>query len=389
MSFRIDLTTKDNVHIFLVVVRNQINLNFSPGIAASDLAPYRLRKNFANLLSHYKLETQEDSVRGEDPEHIKRHHGYDGEVRIPHQHIGFDRDVTPDMLRKFFEGILEGQEYHKGEEDYQFVDEDTVKTVLKNFSLFYDEFVDSSVQKQFLEERRLSKAEKESLARHAAKEYGVLSRSDRRELEVCGIDVKKIKPSVTRDSASEAPSINSLGQLLLLLRHLELSNLRRVAGQLITSLIPRIVVLSPQILMLPAPRAIMALEIVDNRHSKINIKALTEEIYPLKTKLGINVREYVAAAPGAPGDDPGRGGSSICFDGDDSALSRKKIVREGNIRFFRDVVSPRKDVDTRPVDLISRAPHAKEVIRRGNVHFFRDVTSMKDTPRSTLHLTLI
>ncbi|MCL9685647.1 hypothetical protein [Legionella maioricensis] len=203
----------------MVVVRNQINLYFAPGTQTSDEAAITLRGNFHHLLSHFPLDSQEDAIRGADPEHIKRHHGYEGEVNIVHQHIGFDRDVTPKMLTNFFEGLLKAQKDHHGEKAYQFVDEDAVKNILKKFSIYYNEFVGSPLQKQFLEERELSKEEKESLVRHARQVDGTLSQSDKKELEACGIDVKNIKPTVPTPSASQLPQLNisSFGQLLFLL----------------------------------------------------------------------------------------------------------------------------------------------------------------------------
>lgn len=208
MSFRIDLTFKDNVHIFLVVVRNQININYQPSSSASLGKPAELRENFRHLVTHFELDNQVDPVRGDDPEHVKRHHVYEEEAKVFHHHIGFDKDVTPQILQEFLEGILKAQEENEHEAIYQFIDRAIVDDTLKTFSNYYKGFTGTLLQEQFLDERKLSKWEKISLAKDAA-EKGTLSHSDKEELTEAGINVDNIAPRVPVKT-----SLDSLANLL-------------------------------------------------------------------------------------------------------------------------------------------------------------------------------
>ena len=179
---------------------------------------YTTRGNFGHLVSHFELDHQEEFVRGEDPEHIKRHHGSSSEISVPHQHFSFDRDVTPTMLKQFLEGILKGQTDHQTDQQYQFIDEETVKEVLKKFAYFYSDFNGSSLQQQFMEERQLTRSEKESLVKHAKNDTGVLGTSDKKELEVCGFDTSEIKPQprVTNQGSQSGISLQDLLGLMFL-----------------------------------------------------------------------------------------------------------------------------------------------------------------------------
>ncbi|QBR84458.1 hypothetical protein E3983_08855 [Legionella israelensis] len=216
MSFRADLTVKDGVHIFLVVVRNQININFQlSDIPSKEETPYHIRENFNHLLQHFHLNKEANLVRGEDPEHIKRHHIIAEEARIPHTHVGFSEDVTPEMLEEFFKGILRAQKDHTGEDEYQFLDKETIQHILMAYREFYTDFVDSNIQKQFLEERKLTQSEKQSLVRHSQSFFaGTLTSSDKKELKECGIRLpnQSAPENLTLLSLSLLP--NMLMQLL-------------------------------------------------------------------------------------------------------------------------------------------------------------------------------
>jgi hypothetical protein len=211
MSFRIDIATKDGVIVTLVVVRDQINILFSKSNhSVTEELPYLVRENFGHLTSHFKQDHQQEFVRGGDSEHIKRHHGSSIETQTPHQHFSFDRDVTPEMLTQFLEGILKGQSDHKTDEQYQFIDVDMVKAVTKRFAYFYSNFYGSSLQKQFMEERQLTQEEKESLVNHAKMDTGILGISDKEELKLCGFDVDKIAPKPTVTNRSGKISLQDL-----------------------------------------------------------------------------------------------------------------------------------------------------------------------------------
>ena len=203
MSFRIDLSTKNGVNIFLVVVRNTINMNFVPcDDSTSKDVTYIERSYFVHLLKHFKLKQSEVMVRGEDPEHVKRHHGYAGETEITHAHSAFDQDVTPQILTQFLQGILQAQKEHSAEGEYQFIDDATAARVLEAFTVFHREFTGSAIQEQFLEERQLTKEEKDSLMHHSI-DSGFIAKTDKPELQRCGFDTDKVKPVI-------APSMNEI-----------------------------------------------------------------------------------------------------------------------------------------------------------------------------------
>lgn len=186
MSFRIDLVRKDNVDIFLVIIRDQININYRSNLPSSKENIEVVSDNFSFLCARLELEEREMAIRGANPEHVKRHHVYDEEIDIHHQHMGFNQDVTPNILRKFFKEILRLQKIHAEEQAYQFLDKYIARRVLHAFNLYYQEFTHSALQEQFLEERRLSPDEKKSLAWHAAQKFGTLSKRDLGELQECG-----------------------------------------------------------------------------------------------------------------------------------------------------------------------------------------------------------
>ena len=204
MSFRIDLAVKDGMSIFLVVVRDTININFT----SLDSSPKKneaeaVRENFMHLAEHFKMNHRMSYIRGQDPVHIKRHHVYAGEEQVIHLHIPFDSDVTPCMLKQFLIGILSGQKTHASEEKYQFIDKKTADFVLQGFTRFYNGFVKSEHQRQFLEERLLTRPEMQRLASSAANEVGVLSIRDKKELKQANIPIPdKAKPEPQKIDSS-------------------------------------------------------------------------------------------------------------------------------------------------------------------------------------------
>lgn len=106
MSFRIDIAHKDEAIITLVVVRNQINILVTATNQKDRDTPTRVRNNFLRMSDNLTLDHMQSSIRGADAEHIKRHHGSPEEVNLPHAHVSFDKDVTPELLKQFLEGIL-------------------------------------------------------------------------------------------------------------------------------------------------------------------------------------------------------------------------------------------------------------------------------------------
>lgn len=218
MSFRIDLVEKDGVMLTLVIVRNQINTLFTPiNDSTSELTSAHIRENFIHLSEHFPLDHYAPMVRGEDAEHIKRHHGSSTEVNVNHNHVSFDRDVTPAMLEEYLNGIQKGQKDHETEARYQFITKSIATHVLSSFTSFYNEFHNSALEKQFLEERQLTKSEKESLVRHARGEVrGVLTSADKKELELCGIDTRDITPKPRRVITGVPLEIQGLLRLMLL-----------------------------------------------------------------------------------------------------------------------------------------------------------------------------
>lgn len=190
MSFRIDLTAKDDINIFLVVVRNQININFKSN-GDSDVDKHKtseMKICFNDLLNCVKLKHRANIIRGANPEHIKRHHVTFEETNIPHLHVGFDIDVTPEILKDFFDQVARFQKMYSNEQKYQFFDLKTIKSTIQVFSEYYKEFLGSEQQKQFLQERKLTPSEKESLAHFSHLLFtNKLSKSDKIELKNCVI----------------------------------------------------------------------------------------------------------------------------------------------------------------------------------------------------------
>lgn len=208
MSFRIDLATKNGVNIFLVVVRNQININFAENYGVDRGVSLQLQGYFGHLLSHFSLDHTCNFVRGEDPEHIKRHHGYEGEVRIIHHHVAFDQDVTPPILASFLMGIFLAQVEHHDEDHFQFINLEKVQSVIGAFNIFYAEFVGSSLQTDFLVERQLTEPEAQSLVRDRSVNGGDFTESDRSEIGNFGIAV----PETLEDPVGDMLSF--LGHML-------------------------------------------------------------------------------------------------------------------------------------------------------------------------------
>src|SRR5580704_11221499 len=123
MSFRADIGYKDGIHLSLVVVRDQINILFTPvDNSADNLQPMIMREYFTLLTNLFKLDHEQSYVRGADAEHLKRHHVYSEEGDITHLHINFDKNVTPKILKQFLEKILKHQVEFKSKERYRILD---------------------------------------------------------------------------------------------------------------------------------------------------------------------------------------------------------------------------------------------------------------------------
>lgn len=209
MSFRIDIARKGNVMIYLVVVRDQITINFEPEDPAYQYDVIDLYSRFSFLYSNMVLNNKVRFVRGEDSEHIKRHHVYAEEIKVSHEHISFNQEVTPAIFSEFFAEMLRIQKLYP-DHNYQFCDQATAAHAVHAFNAYYEEFTNSSLQQQFLEKRELTRAEKISLASRAVLENGTLSENDKRELAADGIQ----PPQVLH---RPRPLLSVFGQLLFLL----------------------------------------------------------------------------------------------------------------------------------------------------------------------------
>jgi hypothetical protein len=223
VSFRVDLCEKSGVSISLLVVRNQIVLIYTPRTseipAENEVytnTAYRVREHLRYLGSRCTLDNKLNMVRGDDPEHVKRHHGSAMELNIPHTHFSFDRDVDPGILNQFMSELLKAQNIYSGLDEYQFVNINTTMTIVRSFIAFNKEFTGSSLQKQFLEERELTRSEKENLIRHASqKGAGTLMFSEKRELERCGFNAE----NVTQKEEGKSDAVESTSTLVNLSFH--------------------------------------------------------------------------------------------------------------------------------------------------------------------------
>ena len=193
MSFRINLASKEGVAIYLVVINDVINVNFETADPSKEELAQDMRSRFTHLLSaHASLEHEQEIVRGEDAEHVKRHHGIKEETKIMHVHYSFDQDVTPELLEHFFDQLLTAQKSPAHPSD-KFVTQDQVNEILKTFGIFYANFKGSKLEKEFLKERELTREEKDSLIQHAKQDTtGSLSRKDVGELKECGFSESEI-----------------------------------------------------------------------------------------------------------------------------------------------------------------------------------------------------
>jgi hypothetical protein len=203
------------------VINDQINVNFETSDPDKKYLAQEMRSRFSHLMSaHASLEHTQPTVRGEDAEHVKRHHGVKEETQVMHMHYSFDQDVTPQLLEHFFNQLLTAQKSpdHPGD---QFIMEHEVKEIIKAFTTFYAEFKGSKLENEFLEERQLTKQEKDSLVKHAKQEMtSHLSKRDVSELERCGFTSSEIpKPSQqpAQDSHASSFSISDLELLLALM----------------------------------------------------------------------------------------------------------------------------------------------------------------------------
>jgi hypothetical protein len=197
MSFRIDLSPKEGIFIYLVVINDQINVNFEESDSSNKILAAQMRDKFTHLLyAHASLEHRQPVVRGEDAEHVKRHHVITEETQQIHMHYSFDQDVTPQLLQHFFSQLLLAQTSPDHYDD-EFVTENEVNEILQAFGTFYADFKGSKFEKEFLEERALTKQEKDSLVEQAKQNpRDHLSKRDVSELKKCGFTSTEIpKPS--------------------------------------------------------------------------------------------------------------------------------------------------------------------------------------------------
>jgi hypothetical protein len=191
VTFRIDLGKKDGADIFLVVVRNQININFAPADPANPVDVIPITNRFQHLLTHFKLSHKTSFVRGEDAEHVKRHHGTADETDVHHLHLAFTQDVTPHMFTEFMSGLLSAQADHRMDKEYQFIGSSAAENIENAFNTYYQEYNNSNLQQQCKQERRLTKHEALSLFQAAKKSSSNLSVEDEQELGQFGIRVEK------------------------------------------------------------------------------------------------------------------------------------------------------------------------------------------------------
>lgn len=234
MSFRIDLPPKEGIFIYLVVINDVINVNFQPSDPLrKDLAD-SMRTRFVHLLSEQgALQHEQLMVRGNDSEHVKRHHGVQNEINVMHMHYSFDEDVSPQLLQHFFDQLLKAQQSCGGD---IFIDESEAREIVRSFTDFYANFKGTKLERDFLEERQLTPEEKQSLVQLAKKEpRSHLSKRDLGELEQCGFTAAEIpKPQEQLSQNADGPfSLSdisdlpiSVQQLLLLLLSARLSTPR-------------------------------------------------------------------------------------------------------------------------------------------------------------------
>lgn len=182
MPFRIDLDTKKNTHIYLIIINNQINFNFQSAVHKEAI---QMRNQFKCLMTHFKMANQVSSVRGEDPEHIKRHHITTEEINIPHLHVGFDESVTPALLSSLFDQIMHAQKNYGIE--HQFITNVIKNNVLLPFEIYYKDFINSKREIECAEERALTNSEQISLITCSRNEKRPLVESDIKLLNNSGL----------------------------------------------------------------------------------------------------------------------------------------------------------------------------------------------------------
>lgn len=227
MSFRIDLRTKDGVPIYLLVVNDQITLNFDRSDSSLIKKADSLGARFVQLIRHGKLfELLHSFVRGANPEHLKRHHGTEDDLNTTHYHFRFDEDVNPELLEQFLTHVLSAQEASSDAKNV-FITAAEADAILDNFTIFYTDFKGSPIEKESLQERRLTTEEKESLFKHAkADRNGILSKRDLEELEQAGFPIAELSQPAVLDS----DTLNELGGILphILLLSSMIDNLSKI-----------------------------------------------------------------------------------------------------------------------------------------------------------------
>lgn len=189
MTFRCDLgyvgEGNNGCHIFLVVVRNNINIFFQPRDPNNKEIAVILNRNFGQLIGKYLKDSRNGitaEVFGDAAEHFKRHHLTQEELKIFHSHINFKSKITPNILAHFLETILRVQKDYADNPNFQFINYPVVHNMIRAFASFYHAFEGSPNQREFMKERLLTQSEAESLARHIQIKGGRLSKSDILEL---------------------------------------------------------------------------------------------------------------------------------------------------------------------------------------------------------------
>ena len=179
MSFRIDLTSIAGVNLSLTIVNDQININYELNDLANKYVAFDLREQLNVSIREFRLSHKSQMVRGEDPEHIKRHHYIAEETKIIHSHISFDQEVSPEILDNFCQNLFR----------IGLIKSEVAETIVKAFTEFSKEFAGSSLQQQCMEARQLTRKELDSLLKHAKRdsEMHFLTRDERISMITSGI----------------------------------------------------------------------------------------------------------------------------------------------------------------------------------------------------------
>lgn len=206
MPFRIDCKTqKNDVDISLQVVKNQINFYFK----GKRLDVIKVRDNMWYLIEHiYALDRgrrYRPLLRGKDAEHIKRHHSNERDTNIFHLHVAHHENVNPKDLSFFLNSLLSLQKKYPSEQ-YQFISQEEVKEFVNVYSCYYESYKGSATEKQYLEDTRLTDAEKKSLMIESLNNEKKMRRDDYLELSQCSSSALSASMPMFRPHQSSSSS---------------------------------------------------------------------------------------------------------------------------------------------------------------------------------------